>query len=236
MATQPIQNAPQNLTMQDFRAISDSYGGLARSARFVARITPSGSRIAGYGGGMIRDLMYLCEIADMPGREIGTHTVHYYGPDLKVPAQTAYQDFDMTFICRNGSYEREFFDTWMNFVNPPSTYDFSYIDEYKAEIDIFTFADHGRETVTVSKDPANLVPNIAKPTEPVAQYNITIHRAYPIIVHQQPMTWADDNFQRLMVTFSYYNWTRKLLDPVPRTGTSQGRSFTLVEGRDTGGR
>jgi hypothetical protein len=230
MATQPIQNQPQNLTMQDFRAISDSYGGLARSARFIARITPSGSLIGGFGGGgMTRDLMYLCDIIDMPGREIGTHTVHYYGPDLKVPAQTAFQDFDMTFICRNGSYEREFFDTWMNFVNPPSSYNFHYIDEYKAEIDIFTFADHGRESVTVSKDPNNLVPNISKATEPIAQYNITIHRAYPIIVHQQPMNWQDDNFQKLMVTFSYYNWTRRGLDSVPG-------SFTLVEGRDTGGR
>jgi hypothetical protein len=236
MASVPIQNSPQNLTMQDFRSVSERYGGLARSARFVARITPSGSLLVPQSGvsAITRDLMYLCDIVDVPGREIGTQSVHYYGPDLKYPVQTAFGDFDMTFICRNGSFEREFFDNWMTLINPPSTYDFNYIDEYTAEIDIFTFADHAEQSQSaVSKDPGG--PSSSS-TSPVPNYNITIHRAFPIIVHQQPSTWADGEFVRLMVTFSYYNWTRKILDPVARTATGQGRSFTLVEGRNTGGR
>jgi len=232
-----IENTIDDLTMQRFRSVMDQYGGLARSSRFIARITPSGPAVQLIGSGSIlRDLVYLCDTIDIPGRELGTHTVHYYGPDLKVPMQTAFNDFDMYFICRNGSFERQFFDDWMTMINPPSSYDFNYIDDYKAEIDIFTFADHGREEYTVSKDPENLIPSSKTPTTPVANYNITLHRAFPIVIHQQPSTWADGEFQRLMVTFSYYNWTRRNRDIDPRVNTGQGYYNTLVEGRDTGGR
>jgi hypothetical protein len=232
MPSYQIENPIDDLTMQRFRSVADQYGGLARSARFIARIMPTGSSLLSLKAtSILRDLIYLCDVIDIPGRELGTQNVHYYGPELKYPVQTAYADFDMTFICRNGSFERQFFDDWMTLINPPNSYDFNYIDNYKAEIDIFTFADHGRPKVAVSKDPQNLASNVDENiTTPVANYNITLHRAFPIIVHQQPSTWADGEFHRLMVTFSYYNWTRRNRDMDPQRG------YTLVEGRDTGGR
>lgn len=232
-----IENTIDDLTMQRFRSVMDQYGGLAKSARFIARIIPASPGAAILGStSILRDLVYLCDTIDIPGRELGTHSVHYYGPDLTVPVQSAYSTFDAYFICRNGSFERQFFDDWMTMINPPSSYDFEYIDNYRAEIDIFTFADHGKEEYLVSKDPTNPTSTQTYPTSPVANYNITLHRAFPTIVHQQPSTWADGEFQRLMVTFSYYNWSRKNRDRDPSVNTGQGYYNTLVEGRDTGGR
>jgi hypothetical protein len=58
-----------------------------------------------------------------------------------------------------------------------------------------------------------------------------MHNAYPILVNPQPMTWSDDIFQRLVVTFTYTHWTRPGLDPEPSWSTPSGYSFELVEGR-----
>ena len=59
-------------------------------------------------------------------------------------------------------------------------------------------------------------------TEPVATYVWTLHDAWPVLVNPQPVTWADDNFQRLAVSFSYTKWTRPNKDKEPGT-------FKLVE-------
>ena len=63
-------NTPKNLTMLDFKAVSENFGGLAKTCRFAVRILPQGSLIQNYAD-FCRDFTHLCEIAEMPGREIG---------------------------------------------------------------------------------------------------------------------------------------------------------------------
>jgi hypothetical protein len=94
-------------------------------------------------------------------------------------------------------------------INPINSFDFNYRDQYRSEIDIFQFADYSEE----DDDDA-----------PTAKYFITLHNAYPILVNPQPMTWGDDQFQRLIVSFTYTHWSRRGYDPRP--GWSP-----LVEGR-----
>jgi hypothetical protein len=45
-------------------------------------------------------------------------------------------------------------------------------------------------------------------------YSFTFDKAYPILVSPQPATWADDNFHRLTVSFTYIRWYRKNLDRI----------------------
>ena len=200
MASYNIENAPVNLTMLDFRAISDDYGGLIRSCRFAVRINPVGSKIVEYSS-FCRDFTYLCEIAEMPGRGFMNIDVRYYGPSHKLPFQTTYEDINLTFLCRSDSIEREFFDNWLYEINPINNFDFNYRDEYRSEIDIFQFAETSFED---SED------------EPSATYAITLHNAFPILLNPQPMTWGDAQFQRLVVSFTYTHWSRKGYDPKPR--------------------
>lgn len=209
MASFRIDNPPTNLRMTDFYAYSSAFGSLARSARFAVRIVPSGTESflarLGYRQ-LMQQFTYLCESAEFPGRGFMSYDLRYYGPNFKVPYQSEYQETAMAFICRAESFERQFFDDWMEVINPTNSYDFSYKDNYKSEIHIFQF-EESTETGT----------------EPVASYAWTLHEAFPILVNPQPVTWADDNFLRLAVSFSYTRWSRKNRDP--KSGT-----YSLVQG------
>lgn len=194
--------------MSDFYAQSSAYRSLAKSSRFAVRIVPTGnnSLLRSYGAFM-RDFTYLCESAEFPGRGFMNADVKgYHGPDFKVPYQTEYQETSMTFLCRSESLERQFFDDWMEIINPTNTFDFSYKDTYVCQIQMFQFSEASN----------------ANGTEPVATYAWTLHDAYPILVSPQPVTWADDNFQRLAISFTYMKWTRKNRDP-------ESSRYSLVE-------
>ena len=219
MASTSILNAPAHLTMQDFRSASHRYGGLAKSCRYAVQIKPTGSLISKYMN-IASELTYLCEIAEIPGRSFLNIDLRYYGPNHKLPFQSQYEDLNLTFICRSRSLEREFFDDWMQYINPTSTFNFNYRDEYRSEIDIFQYSDTYLEGTTDENSET-----------PVAEYRTTIYNAYPILVNPQPMTWSDDQFQRLIISFTYTHWARKELDDYPGTSKS-GYSFDLVEGRN----
>ena len=196
-----INNQPTFLRMQDFFAYSSAFSGLVKSSRFAVQIVPSGvdsflSKL-GYGE-LMKQFTYLCESAEFPGRGFMNMDMRYYGPNFKVPYQSDYQETAMTFLCRTDSFERQFFDDWMEIINPTNTFDFAYKDNYKCQINMFQFSEQAQN---------------ANQTEPIATYAWTLHDAWPVLVNPQPVTWADDNFQRLAVSFSYTKWTRKNRDP-----------------------
>ncbi len=222
-----IQNQPTNLKMSDFYAQSSAYRSLGKSARFAVRIVPSRptsllNRL-GYGPFM-RQLTYLCETAELPGRGFMNADLRYYGPNFKIPYQTEYQETAMTFLCRTDSFERQFFDDWMEIINPTNTFDFSYKDDYVCQIEMYQFGETGRRTTT-EPNRETVIPSGTSNefSEPIATYAWTLTDAFPILVNPQPVTWADDNFQRLAISFSFTKWMRKGRDP-------EQKSFSLVRG------
>jgi hypothetical protein len=227
-----IDNQPTFLRMQDFFAYSSAFNGLVKSSRFAVQIIPSGvdsflSKL-GYSE-LMNQFTYLCEAAEFPGRGFMNMDMSYHGPNFKVPYQSDYQETAMTFLCRTDSFERQFFDDWMEIINPTSTFDFSYKDNYKCQINMFQFSDAGRRTTTdPNRETAIPSPTNSEFTEPLATYAWTFHDAWPVLVSPQPVTWADDNFQRLAVSFSYTKWTRKNRDP-------QSGTFTLAAGSRASG-
>lgn len=209
-----LRNAPSDLTMKNFWAVMDDHGGLAKTCKFATVIRPIGEYIRPYGS-FTRDLIYLTEVAELPGRGFMNIDVRYYGPNHKLPFQTTYEDINLTFLCRTESQERGFFDDWMTIINPINSFDFNYRDDYRAEIDIYQFSEIGDED-----------------DMPEAVYGMTLKNAYPILINPQPVSWGDDQFQRLIVTFTYTHWTRYGVDPVSRITEPGGFSFGLVKGRD----
>lgn len=194
MADFPIQNAPIDFDMNDFWGVVDSMGGLAKSCRYGVVISPPrGLRFGSPTNNFIaRDLLYLCEATELPGRGFENLEIRYYGPTFKIPHRTEYSDISMTFVCRNESLERQFFDDWMELINPTTTYNFNFRDDYATQIRLFQYRDHGIENS----------PN----------YSFTLYDAFPILVNPQPVTWADDNFLRLTINFTYFNWRRDYKD------------------------
>jgi hypothetical protein len=134
----------------------------------------------------------------MPGRGFMSTDIRYYGPNFKVPYQSVYEDLNLTFICRSEFLERGFFDNWMNLINPVKDFNFQYRDNYKSTVKLHQFSEFSDASV----------------------YSFIFDEAYPILVSPQPATWADDNFHRLTVSFTYRRWYRTNLqyDAYRRSG------------------
>lgn len=223
MSNVPIQNPPSDLSMKDVLGMMNQYGGLAKSCRYIIRIIPQGEYIAtGRNVTFAKQFTYLCEASEMPGRQFMNIDARYYGPNFKLPYQTVYEDTTMTFLCRTQSYERQFFDDWMEVINPTNLWDFNYRDTYRSEIQIYQLADYSAKLANDDNKPNSYTTT----TAPMATYQWTLHDAYPIVINPQPVTWADDNFQRLSVSFTYTKWTRRGLDATPKSfAGSDGSGF-----------
>lgn len=182
----PPSNSPniKSQMMNRFRAIlNDPSAGpeLARVARFLVRI--NSVPVLTNKISILNDMLFLCDSSEFPGRGFSPLETRYYGPSFKTPGQSVYPDITMSFLCRNLFREREFFDAWQNQINPPNTYDFLYPSQYQTTIDIFQFDDRAN-----------------------CKYAFQLHKAYPINVNPQQVTWADDQFLRLAVQFVYTKW------------------------------
>lgn len=209
MASSPIYNgtppaAPAPLDMSTILSKMNEGLGPQRSARFAVRIKLTGGSLTRdtqlFAEPYFRisnDLVYLCEVAEFPGRSFMNSDIRYYGPSVKFPFQSVYEDVNFTFLCRPKSEERYFFDGWMEKINPISTFDFNYKKDYASTIDIFQLDEQHKTS-----------------------YMISLLEAYPIQISPQPVTWADDNFQRLAVTFTYSKWYREQLDKLEITPTA----------------
>jgi hypothetical protein len=186
-----IPNAPTQVRMDQFLSISSQYGGLGKACRFLAVINPVGRLVPsftnGYSyGNTTRDLMYLCESTEFPGRTIESVEVRYHGNSYDIPIRGAkYDPVQMTFITRASSIERAFFDQWVNNINPIDTYNANYRDDVRADISIY---------------------NISEINGEFASCVFTLQNAFPSQVSPQAVTWADAEVLRLGVSFSYEFW------------------------------
>lgn len=224
-------NSPKRLTMNDALKKMSEYGGLAKSCRFAVKINPPKFTTMSQDSGNLvtdarkitEDLIYLCEAAEMPGRGFVNADVRYYGPNQKIPVLTQYEDTTMTFLCRTESYERQFFDDWMEYINPTNTFNFNYRNNYETTIEIMQFSEYsaGRTQVSPNNGTAR---DFQYPQE---TYRITLFNAYPLLVNPQPMTWADDQLMRLAVTFTYMKWKRVGRDKAPQSEADLVKDGTI---------
>lgn len=221
MSNIPVIDPLRSLSMNDFRAWNSVYGGLAKSARFIVRIFPARYHYTMGYGDFLRQFVYLCEAAEMPGRNFVNADVRYYGPNQKLPVKTQYEDTTMTFLCRSESYERQFFDDWMEAINPTNSFDFNYRKDYETTIEIMQYAEYAAPEAGPNR---GITQNGPYPKE---TYKITLFNAYPLLINPQPMTWADDQMQRLAVTFTYHKWRRVGYDRNVKINENR----TLVAGR-----
>lgn len=204
MASFIPQNSPSNLSMVDLASSMNSLGGPAKQCRFAVRIMPAGSSniitSIGYNN-FIKDMTYLCDSTELPGRGFDLATTRYYGPSISFPRNSRYAEgIDMTFLCRTESFERQLFDDWLEVINPTNIFDFNYPKDYYAEIQVFQLAEFNKNKGTQA---------------PQATYAWSLHKAWPMIVNPQPVTWADNDVLRLSVTFAYQFWTRPGRDTAP---------------------
>jgi len=160
-----------------FRSVLGVNKEVAEQCRFIVII----KRVT--TGGVGQELPFLCSQAELPGRAFNADEVRYYGPTFKLPYQSTYTDFNLTFICRQEMREKEYFDDWMNQINPKSTYDFAYPHDYFAEIDVYQFSNTGKAT-----------------------YKQTYREAFPLNVFALPTDWESQSYHKQQVSFTFLDW------------------------------
>ena len=134
-----------------------------------------------------RYLSLQCEATELPGRSLQTQDVRVYGPTFRVPYLSSYGNdgrITLTFICTNDFYERKLFDRWMEAINPSDTHNLRYAKgestRYLTNLKIVQFDDFIKQI-----------------------YAIELRDAFPVSIASQPLSWAEDNFHRVSVEFSF---------------------------------
>lgn len=210
MATFKPLNAPNNTTMMDFNSVINNLGAPAKNCRFAIQILPSGGNPNGHFitqmgyTTLLRDMVYLCEAIEFPGRGFEFIESRYYGPSQFLPYNSKYNnEFSVSIITRQEGYERQLFDDWLEVINPTNLFDFNYADSYYSTIKVFQFAEY----------PGN---NSARPYNAGdATYLWELQQAWPFQVNPQSITWADNDVLRLNITFTYRYWKRPGRDSIP---------------------
>ena len=149
--------------------------------------TGSGANITTLQSYPFETLTYLCESAEMPGKSFASEKVKIYGPGYNVPYLTTYQNISLTFLCTNAHLERELFDLWMNSIINPNTNNVRF--------------PKGQNSDYLSQ----IVVSQYDPTEKLI-YSVTLVDAFPASIAPQQLSWSDDGFQRLNVSFLYQKY------------------------------
>lgn len=202
-------HAPRFLQMDKILGAANALGGFAKQCRFVVKIKPTGRAMRAF---MNNDLHFMCEAVEYPGRGFDITEVRYYGPSMVFPNNTTYQPISLSFMCRTRSIEREFFDNWMEIINPTSSFNFEYAQNYWGEVEIYQLSEYASANYAPGIPPGvkSLWPgmNIKETTPPEITYMWTLRRAWPMLVMPQQVTWADQDILRLQVQFTYKHWER----------------------------
>jgi hypothetical protein len=131
-----------------------------------------------------RQLTFRCQSADLPGRTLST-TERKIGaaPIRKIPYQTTYNESNLTFIVSDDMSEKILFESWIEAINPTTTYNFSYPANYVSDIIITQY--------DVQNNPS---------------YQVVLQDAFPIAVNQMDLDWTTENPHKLAVVFAYTQW------------------------------
>jgi len=167
-------------SIADFK--SSFVSDVARANRFDVTIIPPTTLLT-----LIpvtpKKLSYRCEVSQLPGRTLATVDRKTYGPIEKMPYISTYNDIDLSFIVDGDMSIKYFFDAWLDLVNPKSTNNFNYKDDYSTSILINQYNVDNSLT-----------------------YNVELIDAWPISVNQLDLDWSNDGVHKLTVTFAYTKW------------------------------
>jgi hypothetical protein len=192
--------------------------GLAKVSHFEVQITGKGN------SALEESMMARIDTVDLPGRSLMTteHKFTNIGPLNKVPyGGVTYGDLTMSIIMSEDMREKEYFENWQN----------SMVDTGAFEVNGTAQDFAGR--ATLSKFGTKYFDDYYG-TVTIRQYGSagdlksihTLNEAYPIIINPISMSWADEQFAKLSVTFAYRNY-RTTFFKTDQPGLGKGFSFRI---------
>lgn len=164
-----------------FTDVSDAIGSVfGRNGQEDEYAKTSNSSLSRY-------LALQCETAELPGKSLQTADVKIYGPTFKVPYQTQYEDMKFSFLCTNDFFERKLFDRWLEAIHPTDTNNMRFpkgnSTRYLTNIKIIQYDEFIKQI-----------------------YAVELIDAFPIGIAPQSLSWAEENFHRLQVSFAYQKY------------------------------
>jgi len=182
------------MDLSSFKANISKLGGPAVSHRFEISIPYSGdgSRVWQRAGntpanaGALADKIFkvTCLTAELPGKAFATSEERTYGPIRKRPYSQFFTDAAFTFMGTRHMPEKKFFDSWMDTIQDPDTFDFEYYNKFTTDVTVTQF------------DVTN---------KPVYQFKLI--EAWPLNIGAIALDWgATNEFPRLTVTMAYRKW------------------------------
>ena len=172
-----ILNFPNSIFSDVSDAIGSAFGRNGQADEYSKTSNSSTSRY----------LALQCESAELPGRTTATADVKIYGPTFKVPYQTQYGDTSLTFLCTNDFYERKLFDRWIEAIHPSDTNNLRYAKgnstRYLTNIKIIQYDEFIKQI-----------------------YAVELIDAFPIGIAPQSLSWSEENFHRLQISFAYQKY------------------------------
>jgi hypothetical protein len=184
-----------SFNVQNFISHISKYNELARADKFEVRIPlPRTVDRKDFG---TRELMFQCEAAELPGRNITMIEYRHHAFTERVPHMTNYTDVNLSFYCNNRFEEKKFFDAWLNSMIPTNTGIVQYyrVDNesaYAVDIKIRQYDQMGNRI-----------------------YNCTLIEAIPTAISPLSLNWGDDGVHRLQVNFAFKKWkTEDITDDI----------------------
>tara|TARA_R100000951_G_scaffold71660_1_gene60370 strand:- start:5788 stop:6462 length:675 start_codon:yes stop_codon:yes gene_type:complete len=130
--------------LDEFISSFSKYGGPAMLSRFEVRISAPATAIPSYSDD--RHMSLRVETVTMPGKNIRTVTnENVYGPTHEMAQGLTYAEtVSMTFFLSAEHFERNYIQSWMDFIYKPNNYNLEYYKEYNRPIQIFQLDKNGK--------------------------------------------------------------------------------------------
>ena len=222
------QRANTENTIGRFRSMMARAEGYARPARFAVRIFPPGkltelaglktnkTTAPGQSGGATalhpdaaamhslwteigQQINIHCDSISMPGHDLNSQTVQYFGPERKQVNSHAYSGtINATFYADKYLRERHFFEMWQKMCISNITHKAGYYDDYIGKLQIFQLG---------SLDGAG--------NRDVPTYGIEATEVYPEQVASIDYSYKSSNqLTKVTIQFQYKQWYNMTTDSV----------------------
>lgn len=187
------------MSIDSFKATVSKRGGIAKANRFLTIFTPPTQSLLNLDPGVIigrklnktfnakslisdpRDIAFLCESTQIPGRSLNTLDLSAERETLKIPNGFIDDDVTMTFILTNDYYMKDMFESWMSSIVDTERYQLGYKKNYQTDIVIQQLNAFDRNV-----------------------YGIRLKNAYPINIAAIELSNESENtLQKVTVTFAY---------------------------------
>jgi hypothetical protein len=187
--------------INEFRSVVYAFEGFQKINKFLVRF-PVPPCIGNVVLPVVRSLEFFCQSIDLPGVQAAQRPVVRYGYGVaeKKPMFVGFSDVMLSFLADGNHYNLMFFQWWMNSIfnfNFSRTindvvetsgydthlYELAYAPEYKVEVEILLWDEHGKETL-----------------------RMVLRDCYPSAIIDQKMDMETGQFMKMVVMFCFTDW------------------------------